>query len=92
MASQLLPAPMEADGLTPPSLPPPAAEVAYASSRNSGGQVSSSAMLNNVPSLADAQAEDEEENKMEELTNALDLLNEFENFLLDLGLEDGHQS
>ena len=40
----------------------------------------------NVPSLAEAQSEEAEENKLEELTNALDSLNEFEDFLLDLGL------
>ena len=39
----------------------------------------------NVPSLAEAQSEEVEENKLEELTNALDSLNEFEDFLLDLG-------
>lgn len=42
----------------------------------------------NVPSLADAQAEDDEEHPMEELTNALDSLNEFDYFLMDLGLDE----
>eukprot|EP00581_Thalassiosira_minuscula_P015183 CAMPEP_0183715380 /NCGR_PEP_ID=MMETSP0737-20130205/9622_1 /TAXON_ID=385413 /ORGANISM="Thalassiosira miniscula, Strain CCMP1093" /LENGTH=1459 /DNA_ID=CAMNT_0025944471 /DNA_START=135 /DNA_END=4514 /DNA_ORIENTATION=- len=32
--------------------------------------------------------DDDDETKMEELTNTLDSLNEFENFLMDLGLED----
>ena len=45
------------------------------------------AIIRNVPSLAEAQAEEDEENKLEELTNALDSLNEFEDFILELGLE-----
>mmetsp|Transcript_28220 Transcript_28220/g.36407 ORF Transcript_28220/g.36407 Transcript_28220/m.36407 type:complete len:134 (+) Transcript_28220:2-403(+) len=32
--------------------------------------------------------DDDDETKMEELTNTLDSLNEFENFLMDLGLGD----
>jgi len=48
-------------------------------------EVAGSSILN-VPSLAEAQSEEAEENKLEELTNALDSLNEFEDFLLDLGL------
>jgi hypothetical protein len=44
----------------------------------------------NIPSLADAQAE-EEENMLEDLSHALDSMNDFD-LLMDLGLEDDHQA
>lgn len=44
------------------------------------------------PLPTDASIEEEgEETKIDELTNTLDSLNEFENFLMDLGLEDEHE-
>ena len=43
------------------------------------------------PLPAEAATEEGQETKIDELTNMLDSLNEFENFLMDLGLEDEHE-
>jgi len=44
-----------------------------------------------LPADASIEEEEGEETKIDELTNTLDSLNEFENFLMDLGLEDEHE-
>ena len=72
----------EEDGISTPQRGSPSRKQTSDSTR---GNEEGTSILN-VPSLAEAQSEEAEENKLEELTNALDSLNEFEDFLLDLGL------
>ena len=48
--------------------------------------------INRCRNIADRTLiEEGEETKIDKLTNTLDSLNEFENFLVDLGLEDDHE-
>ena len=65
----------------------PTADIAAPPQAPKGNPSTSMASLG-VPSLAAAQAEQDEESKMDELANTLDSLNDFESFLMDLGLEE----
>lgn len=84
-AAAAAPQQQQEEGLSTPQRGRPARKQPSDSTRGNEEEVAGTSILN-VPSLAEAQSEEAEENKLEELTNALDSLNEFEDFLLDLGL------